>query len=460
MRTVFLASLSVSLALLAGSASALQTRQGPEVLHFNVDYACFRYDDEQLYVEIYYDIPRNQLQFELEDSVRVARFDIEGAIFKEDSLIHTYQWTGQSVLADSARRNDLLFTTTNFLLPPGHYRYVTTLHEPATGKAGKQTFTLDLSSIDTDSLTVSDIELAYAISLDTSQTAFTKNQYRVIPNASRIYSLQTPVLYFYAEIYNLSEQPDSNYAVEYTILNSDGSVYRSYPEKVRKKPGTSLVEVGAVNVVTFPRGTYELQLKVHDAGDGAMATARKKFFVYREEAAPPPVAERPAGVSHALYTQLQDAPLKQLNEEFDSAAFMASEEERQLFRTLDLEAKRTFMMQFWAKRDFDPQTARNEARQQHVARMHYANQHFGGVKKGWKSDRGRVLLEYGEPDEIERHPSSGDVRPYEIWRYFDIEGGVLFVFVDRTGLSDLELVHSDARGEIYDPDWERWVRVQ
>jgi hypothetical protein len=65
---------------------------------------------------------------------------------------------------------------------------------------------------------------------------------------------------------------------------------------------------------------------------------------------------------------------------------------------------------------------------------------------------------YAEPDEIQRFPSSGDSKPYEIWNYYSIESGVQFIFVDRSGFSNYILVHSTKRGELQDEEWERNLR--
>ncbi|MCK5738586.1 GWxTD domain-containing protein, partial [bacterium] len=78
-------------------------------------------------------------------------------------------------------------------------------------------------------------------------------------------------------------------------------------------------------------------------------------------------------------------------------------------------------------------------------------------KKGWKTDRGRVVLIYGLPDEIEHFTFNSTSKPYQIWHYFSAEGGIKFIFVDKRLFGNFELVHSTARKEIYDKDWERWI---
>ncbi len=81
-------------------------------------------------------------------------------------------------------------------------------------------------------------------------------------------------------------------------------------------------------------------------------------------------------------------------------------------------------------------------------------------KEGWKTDRGRVYIMYGEPNEIERYPNQTQTRPYEIWSYYDLEGGVRFVFGDITGFADYQLLHSTKRGELRDQYWERRISVR
>ena len=64
---------------------------------------------------------------------------------------------------------------------------------------------------------------------------------------------------------------------------------------------------------------------------------------------------------------------------------------------------------------------------------------------------GRVYIQYGAPDDIERDASGGLTKPYEIWQY----GRYEFVFQDRNALGHYELVHSDYPGELNNPMWRQ-----
>ena len=109
-----------------------------------------------------------------------------------------------------------------------------------------------------------------------------------------------------------------------------------------------------------------------------------------------------------------------------------------------------------AARGKEAQPARS--RSEYLQRIAAADQLFSAFKKGgWRTDRGRVFVLYGKPDEFERHPSNA-AKPYEIWHYYRIENGVQFVFVEKSGFGDYELVHSTKRGELEDPGWMRFIQ--
>ena len=120
----------------------------------------------------------------------------------------------------------------------------------------------------------------------------------------------------------------------------------------------------------------------------------------------------------------------------EDVVYIISDEERAAFKQLSNDEERdNFIEAFWARRDPTPDTAENEFKEEHYARIAYANEHFAAGIPGWKSDRGRIYIMYGKPDEIDSHPSGGTYErpmeegggetstyPFEDWRYRYIEG--------------------------------------
>jgi|GEM_PF-559054 len=126
----------------------------------------------------------------------------------------------------------------------------------------------------------------------------------------------------------------------------------------------------------------------------------------------------------------QTTPYRQwLNED---VAYIITDAERAAFKSLrsDVECER-FIEQFWLRRDPTPGTPQNEFKEEHYRRIAYANEHFAANLPGWKTDRGRIYITYGPPDEKDSHPK--DAVPYEQWRYRYIEGigtDIVVEFVD------------------------------
>src|SRR5436309_10120277 len=131
----------------------------------------------------------------------------------------------------------------------------------------------------------------------------------------------------------------------------------------------------------------------------------------------------------------------------EDVAYIITDEEKTAFKALKTDDEREqFVESFWLRRDPSPDSIENEFKEDHYARIAYANERFASGKPGWKTDRGRIYILYGKPDEIESHPSGGtydrpieegggttSTFPFEIWRYHYIEGignEVLLEFVD------------------------------
>src|SRR5438094_4281328 len=133
----------------------------------------------------------------------------------------------------------------------------------------------------------------------------------------------------------------------------------------------------------------------------------------------------------------------------EDVSYIITNKERTAFKALKTDEEREqFIEQFWLRRDPTPDTVDNEFKEEHYARIAYANERFASGIPGWKTDRGRIYIVYGPADEIESHPSGGSYQrpieegggetstyPFEKWRYRYIEGignNVNIEFVDTT----------------------------
>ena len=139
--------------------------------------------------------------------------------------------------------------------------------------------------------------------------------------------------------------------------------------------------------------------------------------------------------------------------------YVITDEERKAFKKLATDDERErFIEEFWRRRDPDPDTDENEFKEEYYERIAYANEHFASGIPGWKSDRGRIWIMYGKPDERETHPMGGQydrpsyegggsttTYPFETWFYRYLPGvgsGIEIEFVDPTGSGEYRIARN------------------
>src|SRR5271170_761824 len=136
--------------------------------------------------------------------------------------------------------------------------------------------------------------------------------------------------------------------------------------------------------------------------------------------------------------------------------WIITDQELQAFKSLSNDEERDqFIENFWLRRNPNPDSPENEFREEHYARIAYANEHFAAGKPGWRTDRGHIYIAFGKPDSIDSHPSGGSYErpmeegggntttfPFEIWHYRYLEGigdNIDIEFVDTCMCGDYHM---------------------
>jgi GWxTD domain-containing protein len=434
-----------------------------EPLVLYADYAAYRYDNsfDKAYVEIYYNLLRNNLKYYPDSAGFTAIVDfnmvlkdssgnpLDSASWKAGSRINSLSVLDGSDYLISDIFGDVFNTGI----------YSVTLTAANDGNTGEYSFDLKVPSFGDTALAVSSVEWAYSIEPD-SEGKLVKNGFHVLPNASARFQQESNVAYLYAEAYNIDTSPgaDSIYTVTMEIYDSRDSLYKAINPVEYRKPGKSAVIATGFSIAAFKGGMYKLKLNIIDGNRHDYTS--KTFSVI-------PSAEK----TRAMYMQsiLSEYPgargienEKQAKKFREDITFIASSDELKLYDSLNLEGKKNFQKEFWDSRDPDPSTAINEFQLEHYKRLKYVDEHFsrhGGVIPGWKTDQGRVYILYGEPTDIERNMSSIETRSWEKWWYHGLEGGVYFIFVDYEDTDSYVLIHSTKQNEVHDENWENKVKM-
>jgi len=153
--------------------------------------------------------------------------------------------------------------------------------------------------------------------------------------------------------------------------------------------------------------------------------------------------------------------LKELDSQYkqwlnEDVVYIISPEERNAFLQLDTnEEREQFIEAFWLRRSSNPDLPENDFKEEHYRRIAYTNEHYASGIPGWKTDRGRMYIMWGPPDEIDSHPAGGaydrpieegggstTTYPWETWRWRYLEGigeNIILEFVDPSGSGEYHL---------------------
>ena len=155
----------------------------------------------------------------------------------------------------------------------------------------------------------------------------------------------------------------------------------------------------------------------------------------------------------ALRGELHGVYKKWLDED---VRWIITDQEMKAFKSLSNDEERdSFIENFWLRRNPNPDSPENEYREEHYARIAYANEHFAAGMPGWKTDRGHIYIAYGKPDSIDSHPSGGSYErpmeegggntstfPFEVWHYRYLAGigdNIDIEFVDTCMCGDYHM---------------------
>src|ERR1041384_1955717 len=152
-------------------------------------------------------------------------------------------------------------------------------------------------------------------------------------------------------------------------------------------------------------------LAADQKGDTSKKTASGE---QRETIAKPLTEKEQKKREEKLRKELLTPYRKWMNED---VTYIITDEERGVFKRLQTDEEReSFIESFWLRRDPTPDSVENEFKEEHYRRIAYANEHYASGIPGWKTDRGRIYITFGPPDEIESYPSGQTGKfPFERW---------------------------------------------
>lgn len=265
-----------------------------------------------------------------------------------------------------------------------------------------------------------------------------------------------PTLSYYAEIYPRAGGAARG-ELRAEVIGAQGRTIVTTPARPLELSASGGLSRGSLDLAGLPEGQYRLRLRL-TLGDSTMAV-EAPFAMAPLAASVAASASRAPATARAEDLMFDEASAERLDSLRAPLVHILEPEEERVFRSLTTEGTRRFLKSFWQRRDPTPQTPDNPIMQEYYRAVSQANELYrevgsGGVE-GWRTDRGRIFLRNGRPDDALRRPAASP-RPYEVWKF--TRGRVrYYVFYDQSGLGNYRLIGTNDNREASQMDWERYL---
>lgn len=459
-------------------ATPVQAQPMPQGFGFGYTYHLFANDDTTSLLELAYQFSNLGLTYRTDPDKA-----IRAKLYLRLSLqpTHNGQPSGAPFVVDwmnavpeppKDEPAHLIAGLRTFAIPQGSYNasiYIEDVNDPA--RHDTTNFPLMLPAFGGDKISLSDIEIASeAYAAEEPENLFYKNSHIVVPNIMGVLDPPLYELNSYVEIYNAETVTTPTFDIVYQIAGPDKKLIYERSYTLPHPEAGGIVRVESMPLDSLPSATYLLRILAFDGprGKARDSAVRTRSFSLKNPAIDSMVRQMLA--QHGGETTTTNSsdnvglidPMwggstePELDVEFKRASWIATNSERNMWLNLSgADAKARFLTQFWGSRDEKPETPENEFQKHYYGMAEQARIKFRSpmAPNGWDSDRGRVLLSYGQPDEIDRHPQDYNKFPYEVWTYRTL--GYEFVFVDKGQIGEYNIVHSNAPREVLHENWEK-----
>lgn len=468
----------------APRAAGAPAPQSEGEIRFHAYPVAYRHGSSEARAEFSIRIPYPEIKFVPADTLLEGRLRVTIDLWDgAQKLVGHVQQEARAQVLDAGAASDSLLGeiySVGIVEKPGKYHFRVTVEDMNVARMGliykmknqkrqgKVEGDIDMGAWLFRDPGLSGIALAWQIGPRTENALFAKGPYEVLPQPSRYFGLYKDVVSIYYEIYDAPAGPEGrSYHVRSRIWNAQGDTLYTGVDSLHVTEGNAWPHAMVIDAATFPAGHYFVRLDLSREDAPVAASSQTEFDMLWA-----PESWRVAGGTY-----------------YDVAAgALFSAGEANAFRTLPMGEKEVRIEKAWKEADPSPETAENETRAEFERRVAYANARFTVFQPGMLSDRGRVYIRYGEPDEtrVERLPVNdttlgyvirdkipdqaaerltktgagvADMRPYEIWTYDakggeavkhygmnDLTNGLKFVFVDDQGYGEYVLRYSSTSG--------------
>lgn len=427
-----------------------------------LDLAAFDAPGQSPYVESYLNVVGSSVMLKpVAGGKFQASIEVQWIFRKEDQIVFfdKYNLLGPEVDTTHMRMSPDFIDQVRVPLPAGDYKLEVRIrdnHSDADPVSVVQPISLRFPD---QQVGISDVEFLEAIRPAVEKSKFTKSGFDLIPNVHSFYPKDIQTLRFYAEVYRSKDLIGGDFLVKYFIVQNESNAIQ--PDFAGMKRVSSADVVPLMVEMPIERllsGNYQLVIEVRNRENKVLGQ-RTAFFQRSNVMEKPVVSENistiPVEGTFASLLATEDT----LREAIACLYPISSQLEMQIAETQlkisDIRSMQQYMNYFWTRHaPDDPEKGWRD----YQLEVRKVNASFGTRNmRGYETDRGRVYLQYGPPNTIVAETTDPNSYPYEIWHYYKAgeQTNRKFVFYSTELSSNMyRLLHSDARGELQEPNWE------
>ncbi len=414
------------------------------------------------YIETYMSIIGNTTKFIKQKNGKFASQLEITMLFKQNDTIKTfkkYRLSSPEIL-DTSKNKPNFIDLQRVYLPNGIYNFELSVKDLNTNNKPQKFFDIINVDFNNSDIQFSGIEYVEKYTPTKQKNILTKNNYDLVPYIADFFPKNVNKLSFYCEFYNTNKiiGDTSDFLVKYYIETTSKNKNNNILGFQRQKAKSINVLFASLNIEKLYSGNYNLVIEVVDKTNKVLAT-KKTFFQRSNPQKYNPDNLKNIDIEKTFVDNLNSDSLRLY---LDYLYPIADINERQFIKNqinnADTIMIKKFFYNFWTKRNpLNP----DEDWAIYLKQVYKVNSNYSTqVKKGYLSDRGRVFLQYGAPNDINESKFSPSTYPYEIWHYYKIgnQTNRRFVFYNPNIVgNDYELLHSDAQGEVYLANWKLYL---
>ncbi len=342
-----------------------------------------------------------------------------------------------------------------FALPPGNYNLeveIIDINSPNKNKiAGREMFQVHKME---DVISISDITIAEYAFRSEQESIFQKSGLHIIPMFFNFFSTASTKIPLYYEVYNSHLFKDTTIGLMYKIIDAKtNKELEDFTILNRTKTAEISPNFKVIDIEFLSSGSYILELSVVDGNLDVLCSRSYSFernnevvsLINSDDIVLNPAFQGSVKDDSVFYYLESLIPISRPAETKNIVSSLKSK---------DIEKCRKHLQAFWvktAKIDSYEAWIKYKKQVDFVEKV-YAN----NFQEGFETDRGRVYLKYGSPNNIVSRETSPSEYPYEIWTYNKI--GVFsnkrFVFYNPDLVNrGYRLLHSDMVGELKNNAW-------